>query len=457
MDFLLGVFWFVIVTGILVAWHEWGHYWVGKKLGVKAIRFAVGFGKTIYARNNAAGTEFAIKAIPLGGYVKFVDTREGEVAAADLPYAFDQQANWKRSLIILAGPVANLLLTIVALMLMFMVGVSDERAVIGKASGLAETAGLQRFDEIVRIDDHAIGNWTEALIELQQAAYDQRVVKMVVRPAQSSSGERELTLDLTQIPKGFDDQATVLRAAGIRVYTDDAPTIIETIPAADSPAALAGLKAGDQIVMVGDQEIRAAGDFQDALQTIAKANQGAISLAVMRQGQRININAVAKYSELDGFSAWRIGVMLKQVSLDSKFDTLRQLSPIAALPAAGKETWFFMTRSLQMIKSLVTGRASAKNVSGPITIAQAAKASAELGLSRFLKLLALISLSLFIVNLLPIPVLDGGHLLFNAIEAVTGKPPGEKMMLAGQAIGLMFILSLMSLAMFNDLSRVFGG
>ncbi len=457
MDFLLGVFWFVIVTGILVAWHEWGHYWVGKKLGVKAVRFAVGFGKTLYARNNAAGTEFALKAIPLGGYVKFVDTREGDVAPADLPFAFDQQPIWKRSLIILAGPVANLLLTIVALMLMFMVGVSDERAVIGKASGLAETAGLQRFDEIIRIDDHAIGNWTEALIELQQAAYDQRVVRVVVRPAASSAGEREVRLDLSGVPKGFDDQATVLRAAGIRIYTDDAPTIIESIQDQQSPAAIAGLKAGDQFLMLGDQAIKAAGDFQDAMQLIAAQNQGAISLGVLRDGQRLNLNAVAKYSEIDGNAAWRIGVLLKQVPLDSKFDTLRQLSPIAALPAACKETWFFMTRSLQMIKSLVTGRASSKNVSGPITIAQAAKASAELGLSRFLKLLALISLSLFIVNLLPIPVLDGGHLLFNAVEAITGKPPGEKMMLAGQAIGLMFILSLMSLAMFNDLSRIFGG
>jgi regulator of sigma E protease len=448
------LFWFVLVTGVLVGWHEWGHYWVGKKLGVKAVRYAIGFGKTLFSWHNAAGTEFAVKAVPLGGYVKFVNTLEGDVAEADRPFAFDMQPVWKRALIILAGPCANLLLTVVALAAMFMFGVADDRAVLGKVEGAARAAGLQRLDEITAINGQKIGNWTEALIELTQAGYDKATVQLSVRNVDSSSTPRSVALNLSKLPAGFDADQSVLTVLGIHIYADDVPAVIAAT-ARGKGAEKAGILANDAVLAIDGIKTLSNREMVEVLQQQAALSAGKLLLSVRRAGNTLEIPVQAAFDA--EAKAWRMGVELQQGSYQSKYSTTRKLSLFAAVPESARKTWYYFTRNLGMLKSLVMGQASARNVSGMLSISQAAKASAESGIAGFLNFLALVSLSLFIVNMLPIPVLDGGHLLYMAIETLKGSPPGEKMMVAGQIIGLTFIFSLMSLAMFNDITRRFGG
>ncbi len=449
MSILGSVFWFLVVTCVLVAWHEFGHFWVGRKCGVKVLRYAIGFGPAIWKRTGKDGIEYAINAIPLGGYVKFADTRDGSVEPHDEARAFDKASLSKRSLIVLAGPFANLIFAIAAFAVMYMIGVRDDRAVLGVTSGIAQQAGLVRGDEIIQINGTEVGNWTTANIELMQLGYDKLNADMLVRnallPAQDP---RKVSLDMTLLPPKFDETG-VLNGLGMVPFFLNPDTVVSEITQ-DGPAARAGLSIGEHIVAVGGAPVTTRKEFIEQVQLLSKASAGKISLTVSKNGIRRDVPAIAELTTLGGVPAWRLGLAFQG------FDTTRQLGPLSAVSAGVGTTWYYCTRTLGMIKSLLTLQASAKNISGPITIAQLADLSAKQGPAEFLRLLAGISLSLFIVNLLPIPVLDGGQLLFFAMEKIKGGPLGERAMEAGGLIGILVLFGLMTLAITNDLSRTLG-
>ena len=434
---------------ILVTLHEFGHFWVGKKCGVKILRYAIGFGPTLWRRVGKDDVEYAINAIPLGGYVKFADTRDGSADPADHARAFDQQSLGKRSLIVLAGPVANLLLAIVGFAVMHMVGVQDDRPVIGAASAYVAEAGFERGDEIVRVGETEVDNWTEAAIELVRAGYAKAQITVVVRNALvPNASTRELSLDLRQIPAKFDEQGA-LSVLGIEPYFRNPSPLIASL-AEGGAAASSGLQVGETITAINGQAVTRSADFIKLLQSSAEAAQGKVLLTLSRNNVSREVEVTAQAVQNGERKIWRLGILFEA------FSTVRHMGPIDAFAAGMHDTIFYCTRTVDMIKSLLLGQASSKNVSGPITIAQLAGASAEAGLGEFFRLMAGISLSLFIVNLLPVPILDGGQLLFFAMEKIKGAPLGERAMEAGGIIGILVLFGLMTLAITNDLTRELG-
>ena len=449
LSIISSVFWFLVVTCVLVAWHEFGHFWVGRKCGVKVLRYAIGFGPAIWKRTGADGIEYAINAIPLGGYVKFADTRDGSAEPNDELRAFDKASLGKRSLIVLAGPVANLIFAIAAFAVMYMVGVRDDRAVLGVTSGMAQKAGFTRGDEIIEINGTAVANWTTANIELMQLGYDKLSADILVRNALLPAREpRKISLDMTLLPAKFDETG-VLSGLGMEPFFFNPDTLVSMM-SENGPAARAGLLIGERIVAVDGVRVATRKEFIEQIQLVGKANAGKTSLTAEKNSIRREIPAVAELTTMGGVPAWRLGIGFEA------FETTRQLGPLSALSAGVATTWYYCTRTLGMIKSLLTLQASSKNISGPITIAQLADLSAKQGPAEFLRLLAGISLSLFIVNLLPIPILDGGQLLFFAMEKIKGAPLGERAMEAGGLIGMLILFGLMTLAITNDLSRTLG-
>lgn len=448
MSIISSVFWFLVVTCVLVAWHEFGHFWVGRKCGVKVLRYAIGFGPALWKRTGVDGIEYAINAIPLGGYVKFADTRDGSVEPQDVARAFDKATLGKRSLIVLAGPVANLVFAIAAFAVMYMVGVRDDRAVLGVTSGFAQKAGLVRGDEIIQINGTIVSNWTTANIELMQLGYDKSSADILVRNALLPREPRQVSIDMTQLPTKFDETG-VLTGLGMEPFFLNPDTLVAEMTD-NGPAARSGLAIGDHIVAVNGVNVSTRKEFITQVQLVGKANGGKLSLTAEKNGIRREVPAIAELTTLGGTAAWRLGIGFEG------FETTRQLKLLSALSASVATTWYYCTRTLGMIKSLLTLQASAKNISGPITIAQLADLSAKQGPAEFLRLLAGISLSLFIVNLLPIPVLDGGQLLFFAMEKIKGAPLGERAMEAGGLIGILILFGLMTLAITNDLSRTLG-
>jgi regulator of sigma E protease len=443
------LFWFLVVTCVLVAWHEFGHFWVGRKCGVKVLRYAIGFGPALWKRTGKDGIEYAINALPLGGYVKFADTRDGSVEAHDLARAFDQVSLAKRSAIVLAGPLANLLFAIVAFALMYVVGVKDDRAVLGPTAGLAQAAGMVRGDEIIKIDGTDVGNWTTAGIELMQLGFDRQIAHVtVVNALIPGSPTRNLMLDLSALPPKFDEQG-VLSVLGMEPYFFNPDSVISEFSSA-SPAQRAGLTVGERIVAVNGKPISDRKGLIESIQEFGKMRAGNLILTVAHNRIRRDVPVTAELTTIEGISAWRVGMLFE------RFETTRKLAPISAIGEGAKEAWYQTTRTLSIIKSLLTGKASLKNVSGPLTIAKYADESAKRGVSEFLRLLGAISLSLFIVNLLPVPVLDGGQLLFFAMEKIKGAPLGERAMEAGSIIGMLVLFGLMTLAFTNDISRSFG-
>jgi len=447
---LSSFFWFVVVTGILVTWHEFGHFWVARRLGVKTTNFAVGFGPSLFARTGKDGTEYAVKAIPLGGYVKFIDSREAEVSPADIPFAFDKQPIWKRSLIVLAGPVANLILTLAAFTLMFMLGKEDLRLVVGSSSGAAATAGLVRYDEIIKVGDVAIGGIGEATLELVHQGYSKQKVLLTVRDVRSDA-LRTLTMDLSQLPEKFDEKDP-LASMGITGVHRDADTLVDALTP-DFPAALAGVRPGDRIVAVNNLPVARFSDFVKTLNEQANRAEGRVELTIERGGARSLLAVTAKkmpVSAENSAPVWRLGMGFKN------YTVTKRLGLGAAALESGRSCYYLFKRTMSAIGALLSGEASLKNVAGPITIAQAAEATASAGAAQFLWFLGLVSLSLFVVNLLPIPVLDGGQLMFFMMEWLKGGPLSQNTQFAGQIVGLLAILGLMLLAFYNDLARVFG-
>lgn len=452
MEIVHTLFYFIVAIGLLVSFHEFGHFWVARKVGVKVLRFSIGFGKVLWSwQKSPDSTEYVLSAIPLGGYVKMVDEREGEVKPEDLPYAFNRQPLWARFLIVLAGPVFNLVLAVFLFWCVFIIGETGIRPITAapEATTIAAGAGIEEGDEILAVNGEETPTWTLAISQIfEQAMTGTQDIELKVK---TSDGFE--TTKILQLPEKVDEPEQLYKQLGLKPWSPVIPPVIgKVLP--DDAAAAAGLQTGDVLIKADGEKIK---DWMQWVNYVQLRPGQPINLEIERDGVRMQLTVTPKtVTTEDGREIGRIGAGVKiPEQLLESLKVTYTLDPVKAIPKAFKRTWFFATSTLEMMGKMLVGKASVKNLSGPISIAQYAGQSAEMGLVPFLKYLALISVSLGVLNLLPIPMLDGGHLLFFLIEGIKGTPVPEKIQLFFQQVGLLMLLSLMMLAMFLDVERLF--
>jgi len=444
---------FIVAISLLVAVHEFGHFWVARKLGIRVLRFSIGFGKPIWKRRFGADqTEFVIAALPLGGYVKMLDEREAPVAPDEVSRSFNRQPLWVRSAVILAGPLFNFLFAIAAYWLMFASGVPGLRPVVGEIApqSVAEQAGFQQNDEFLSIAGKATPTWDAATLELLDAALSGEHVEISVRSLDNT--QRLLIIDFADVPDAL-DKGGLLGNLGLSVWRPRLPPVIDRL-VANAPAEQAGLQPGDRIVSVDTQAIETWSEWVDFVRAHPEQS---LQLGVLRGTEHLEVVLVPKAVEQDGETIGQIGAYVRQP--EGAQDNTRTEVRYGIAESAGKsvqKTWEMTALTVRTLWGMLSGRASVENISGPISIAQYAGYSARIGLASFLKFLAIVSISLGVLNLLPVPVLDGGHLLYNVIEWVQGKPLSDSAQQAGQQLGILLLLALMAIAFYNDLSRLFG-
>ena len=439
--FLGATWWFIVTLGVLVTFHEFGHYWVARRCGVKVLKFSVGFGRPLWSRLAADGTRYQIAMIPLGGYVQFLDERENEVAPAEREQSFNRQPVMKRIAIVAAGPIANLVLCVGLFWAAYMIGWPGAAPILGPTQGIAAESGLLEGDRILKVGGQLTPSWNHAITPLAFAAIDQRAVTLTVEDARGARSEKVLRLD--RLPADF-DQTDPLGAAGIDFGARADGRIATVMP--DSAAA-GKLLPGDRVTRVNGKPVSRWADIPARVRAAPPGE--AVDIQVDRSGARLDFSLVPAETEIEGKTVRILGIGPRPNVEVIKF------GPIEAAGAALAETRKQGREMLGFLARLVTGKASPKNLSGAIGIAQVAQAEANQGLSRLIALMATLSLTLCIMNLLPIPVLDGGHLLYYLIELVSGRPVGERVLIAGQYAGLLVLAGLICLAFYNDLVRIF--
>jgi regulator of sigma E protease len=439
--FFGSVFWLLVTLGVLVTFHEFGHYWVARRCGVKVLRFSVGFGNAIWKRISRDGTEYQIAAIPLGGYVKMLDAREGDVDPALRHQEFTSQPIWKRIAIVAAGPGFNIIFTVTAFWLMFVLGRTDYPPIVTAApQTIAAEAGIQPGDRLLTVGGEPVSTWSGSLDAIANALLGRTPIAVTVRG--NDGVQRSLVLPLNRLPAG-EDIGQYMDKLGLQLAS--APAVVGTVSPGD-PAALAGLQPGDKILNVDGSAVK---DFDDLGKQImaAAAKSPKLTLELERDGKPMQSTVIARMESPDGGKPrWVIGVTPEMA--------IQHYGPLKALTESLSLTWQRTTDTFGMVGKMLTGEASTKNLSGVIGIAQAANMSAQAGLDRFLEFLGLVSLSLAIINLLPIPILDGGHLLYYLIELIKGSPVSERTMIAGQYVGIALLFTLMGLAFYNDIHRI---
>lgn len=446
MSVLTSILALIVTLGILVTVHEYGHYWVARRCGVKVLRFSVGFGQVLWSRTDKHGTEFAIAAIPLGGYVKMLDEREASVPEELLDQAFNRKTVWQRMAVVLAGPAANILFAIAAYWLMFMVGVTQVKPIIGdvEVDSAAELGGIKAGDEITAVNGEAVAGWQEVNYQLLTRIGDtgQLVFQL--------NGNREAEVEVVRWLSDAEEPNPV-RDLGLSPYRPEVPAIIQQVQEG-KPAAQAGLQAGDQIVSVDGESIA---EWYDFVERVQKNADTLIRIEYLRDGETQALDLIPGSRTLDnGETVGFVGAMVKAPELPDSYITTQRFNPVEALWKGVVKTWDMSIVTLESIGKMIQGLLSVKNLSGPITIAKVANASAEAGFEAFIGFLAYISIMLAVVNLLPIPVLDGGHFLFYLIEAVKGSPLSEKVQLMGMKLGMTLLFMVMFIAIFNDISRI---
>ena len=439
-EFFGSVWWLLVSLGILVTFHEFGHYWVARRCGVRVLRFSVGFGKPLWTRVGKDGTEYVLALLPLGGYVKMLDERETDVAPQDRHLSFNSKSVGQRIAIVAAGPIANLVLCIALLWLMFVIGKPDYLPDLGRVEGIAAAAGFQPGDRILAVGDRETRTLTEAGIALSNAAMDRESTPVRVRTAGGGEVVRVLPLDRPDLAVS---EQQPFRDLGLALAE---PAVVGAVQPG-SPAE-GQLQPGDRILAVGSQAIIGYSEVGDAVQVAARNGQ-TLDLRVERAGQVAVVQVDPRLGEVAGKPRWLLGI----TPAARPQDAVLRFGPLQAIPEALSQTRQMGADVFRMLGRMVTGQASLQNISGPITIARVANGSASLGPAWFLNFLAVLSLSLCIMNLLPIPVLDGGHLLYYLIELAKGSPVGERALMAGQYVGLVFLAGLMGLAFYNDLFR----
>jgi len=449
-DWIGSIFWLLVTLGVLVTFHELGHFWVARKFGVKVLRFSVGFGKPFWSRYDRHGAEIAVAPIPLGGYVKMLDERDCDVLPEDADKTYNSKKIWQRALILLAGPGFNFILAFLLYWLMFVVGKNEIYPTLGEPQKLMQSAGFQKGDRLLSIDDDAIRSWSDVSLALITSGIDRKDVPVVV---ETMNGSQQLrTLPLSQLPDDI-EEAEIINAVGLSFWQADIPAIVGTV-SDDLPADKAGVQVNDRIISVNSETVQ---DWYGVVSVLNQAGDQAIELVVERGEEQITLVIPERVLEESG-DRKIIGVAAVDPSPQDRAFAQRMFyvlsyGPVQAISKASAETWKMTSVSLEMMGKLVTGKASIKNISGPVTIAQVANDSAKRGLSWFLSFLALVSLSLGIINLMPVPMLDGGQLLFLLFEKFKGAPLSENFQLKAHFVGLILIVSLMSLAFYNDILR----
>jgi regulator of sigma E protease len=453
-----GLLWYVgafaVALGILIVVHELGHFAVARMCGVKVLRFSVGFGKILWSRRwGKDGTEWSLAAFPLGGYVKMLDEREAPVPADEAHRAFNRQGVGRRALIVVAGPLANLLLAVALYWGIYLQGTEELRPVLGApvAGSIAERAGVREQEQVRSVAGNPTATWQDLRWQLIRQAVDHAQVKL---EAINPKGEIAFhTLDLSDLPESA-LEGDLMTTLGLRLFSPRLPAVIGQV-VAGSPAAAAGIAPGDEVVAIDGQPVSA---WHEVAAAIRQSPGRRMTIEMRRNGVARSVAVTPAVVQDAGKSIGRIGIAVRDdPALHAGMIVLVKLGPWTALQRAAAQTWDTSTFSLRMIGRMLVGEVSWKNVSGPVTIADYAGQSARMGLSHYLKFLALISISLGVLNLLPIPILDGGHLMYYLAELIKGGPLSERVMEVGQQIGLAILLLLMAFAFYNDINRLISG
>lgn len=449
---LTSIFFFILALGLLITVHEFGHFWVARRLGVKVLRFSIGFGKPLWRRQrHPDDTEYVIAAIPLGGYVKMLDEREGEVAENELPLAFNRKPLASRFAIVAAGPLFNFLFAIAAYWLVFIIGVTGLKPVVGEviSGSPADRAGFESGDVITAVDGEQTATWNQVVLELLDLSLDGTAVSVEVRDR--GDRPRQLNLDLMRISEEL-NQGNLLETIGLSPARPSIPPVIGRLQPGGA-AEQAGIKAGDRIVTVNGTPIE---DWEALALYISEHPGQAIVMEVERGGAVRHIQVTPKRHETDEGVVGRIGAAAEiPEDLNNRMFTTVRYSPLSALAPSLVKTWDMSVLTLKMVGKMIMGDVSTENISGPLSIAQFAGTTASAGVTAFLGFLAIVSISLGVLNLLPIPILDGGHLFYYIIEFFKGSPVSEEVQVVGQKLGLIVIIGLMVLAFYNDIVRLF--
>ncbi len=440
----------LVALGVLVTFHEFGHFWVARRCGVKVLRFSVGFGRPLLRWHDRQGTEFVLAAIPLGGYVKMLDEREGDVPPTLLGQAFNRKTVRQRFAIVSAGPLANFLLALVFFWILAMLGTEQVRPVVGavEIGSLAERAGLMAGQEIVEINGKPTAGWADVNLQLIRRLGETGSLEMLVSEVDGGQSQR-LQVELKDWLKGAEEPDPI-GSLGIRPWRPEiAPVVAQLDP--EGPAQAAGVQIGDRLVSL---DAEALTEWQEVIDRVRPLGGQAVLLVVERNGEQIELPlTLAERGEGDE----RRGYLGAGVAGGEwPPEMLRQVShgPVEAVGEGLRRTWTMSVLTLDSLKKMLFGELSVKNLSGPITIAKVAGASAQSGVGDFLNFLAYLSISLGVLNLLPIPVLDGGHLLFYLVEWVRGRPLSDRVQGWGVQIGISLVVGVMLLALVNDLGRL---
>jgi regulator of sigma E protease len=452
MTILSYVLAFLVAIGVLVAVHEYGHFWMARRLGIRVLRFSIGFGRPLWSRRGADGTEYAVAAIPLGGYVKLLDEREGPIDPGLVSEAFNRKPVWARILVLLAGPLANFLFAVAAYWVLFVAGVPALKPVVGDvaAESTAARAGLRPGDEILGVGSKDTSTREEAVLALLDELMNGQAVEMRVTDGRGDS--RQVRLDVAGDLRALTEPGALLPGLGFDFWYPVVPARVgKVLPG--SPAERAGLREGDEILAVDGEPVA---DFA-ALVALVQPKPGVrLDFAVERDGGTLSVPVEVESQREGERLVGRIGVQpASPGALPEGMRTLERHGPLGALVHATDKTWSMSVLTVRMLWNVVTGDVSVKNLSGPINIAEYAGFSARQGILAFLSFLAIVSVSLFVLNLLPIPILDGGQIVYQLAELAKGSPLSDRAQAVGQQIGLLLLLVLMSFAFYNDLSRLF--
>jgi regulator of sigma E protease len=437
---------FVLALSILVAVHEWGHYYTAKLCKVKILKFSIGFGKPIYKRVTSTGMEFIVAAIPLGGYVRMLDGRVDEVGTKDLPVAFDQQPLGQRMAIVAAGPIVNFIFAIFALMLVGMIGEQKAKTIVGEvqSESYAASAGLQAFDEVIKVGPRDVKDWQEVSIEMVSYSGND-TMPITVRSENGVVSEKVFPLNGWQLDPETTDLFGTL---GFDRFQPAITTVVASVGPKD-PAGIAGLQINDQIIKIDGTP---TDNWRQISVYIEDNPDKTVEIEILRDGIR-QVIPVTLGRKTDAPNLGFLGISPKQEPWPEEYKVETKLGPIDAFVWGSEKTWRLMTVTLQMLGKLVTGDLSVKSLSGPLSIAEGAGNHASYGIVAFLGFLAIISVNLGIINLLPLPILDGGHLMYFIVEWITGKPVSEATQEMGFRIGGVILFAVMATAIFNDISR----
>jgi len=451
--FVTSILAFVLAIGILVAVHEYGHYLVARMAGIRVLRFSIGFGRPIWLRRwGKDQTEYCISAVPLGGYVKLLDEREGNVDPSDLHRAFNRQSIPRRIAVLVAGPLMNFLFAVVAYWVMFTIGVPGSQPIVGEVEqgSIAAVGGIESRDRITRVADQPVATWEGAILAILDSMLAGGEIPMAV---ESEEGQQRMVwLDVDGKLAELTEPGSLFSGLGITPWSPPWSPLITEVQA-DSPAETAGFLPGDLILSLDGQRIQNGSDWVNLVH--GHPNES-VQILVRRAEQELELTPRLGSKEVDGETVGWIGTTttVPEGVLDSY--RAEQRYPIReALVAGFERTWYMSALTVRMVSRMVMGDVSVKNISGPINIAQYAGYSASLGLASFLSFLAIVSISLGILNLLPIPMLDGGQIVYQVLEGFKGSPLSERAQLIGQQIGIVFLVLVMSFAFYNDLARFF--